>query len=263
MNQKKDLSKKDFIEKIIKSFKEGNTINIFNAGSNIKRKIQMRRIRDSIIKSSNLILLEQKKIEKQEWEIIASDVTLIRSSQFNEEEFNNFVNDTKVDIENYKYVGFDIFMDLLEGVIFKRIFIKFSYHSLVRTLERCSEEKISSPEKVKKYLVSMVNSILIRCIDMFEKHFYESIQKKEKPESQDKVYKTKEDYVLFDNLFLPIVMEVGKNRNGQLSLIFTIKTLMPDDYNSAKRTININQARDTKKSIFDYKDMLKYFCEKM
>ena len=236
--------KRQAINKIIESFKGEAKINYFKIGSNSKRKIKVRRLLNSIKNQKHFIILEQRKRETQNWEFVAAEATVISK---NNEEKNKFNHDT------YKYVGFDIYVDLIQGVVFKSIFIQFSYHSLVRLLERCDMKQLNSAEKIKQYLSSMIGTFILRCFNMMEKKmkaFTSNI-------TRDELFSTVEDYVVIDKLFFPIVMEIRKNKMGKVAFSFTIKTLMPDNYNSAQRTINKTCQDTTKENILDYSEYLK------
>lgn len=235
--------KREAINKIIESFKGETKINYFKIGSNSKRKIKVRRLINSIKNQKHFIILEQKKIETQNWEFVAAEATVISK---NYEEKNNSNEDA------YKYVGFDIYVDLIQGVVFKSIFIQFSYHSLDRLLERCDMKKLNSAEKVKQYFSSMIKPFLLRCLNMLEKKMKTFTSNMTK----DELFSTIEDYVVIDKLFFPIVMEIGKNRMKKIAFTFTIKTLMPDQYNSAQRTINKIGQDTTKENILDYSEYL-------
>ena len=236
--------KREAINKIIESFKGETKINYFKMGSNSKRKIKVRRLINSIKNLENFIIFEQKKTETQNWEFVGADVTVI-SKYF--EEKNIFNENT------YKYVGLDIYVDLIQGVVFKSLFIQFSYHSLVRLLERGDMKQLNSAEKIKQYLSSMIKIFTLRCLNMLEK----KMKALTSNTTKENLHSTIEDYVVIDKLFFPIVMEIGKNRMNKVAFIFTIKTLMPHQYNSAQRTINKIDQDTTKENILDYSEYLK------
>ncbi|MFA9373732.1 MAG: hypothetical protein ACERKK_06180 [Poseidonibacter sp.] len=235
--------KKEAINKIIESFKGEKKINYFKIGSNLKRKIKVRRLINSVKNQKHFIILEQKKIETQNWEFVGADVTVINKSYEEKNIFNE---------DDYKYVGFDIYVDLIQGVVFKSIFIQFSYHSLVRLLERCDINKLNSAEKVKQYLSSMIKSFVLRCFNMLEKKMKAFTSNM----TEDELFSTIEDYVVIDKLFFPIVMEIGQNRMKKVAITFTIKTLMPDEYNSAKRTISKIGQDIPRENLLDYSEYL-------
>lgn len=60
-----------------------------------------------------------------------------------------------------------------------------------------------------------------------------------------------------NDIFMPIAFEIGKNSEGKSSLCFTIKTIMPVGFNSAKREIKKEEARLPKEKIFDYLNIIK------
>jgi ribosomal protein L24 len=252
MNSFKNKSKNDIAKDIINSFKEGSKTSVINI-SNEKRKIIVRRILQHIKKTNYLVLLEQKKVETQEWEIAFADVTLIKK------EYSKSDNE-----DDYKYIGFDIHFNLIQGMIYKTIFINFSYHALLRIIERCDIKELSTPLKVKTYLCSMIKPILLRCLSMYEEMIKERIRDQRKSlTGTNKVFEKRESYIIANKLFLPIVMEIGKNIFGKPSYSFTIKTVMPDTYNSAKRTIINKDQEDLKESIFDYSNILAPYSMKM
>ena len=239
----KSNHKQKAINKIVESFKGETKINCFKIGSNSKRKIKVRRLINSMKNQKQFIIFEQKKRETQNWELVGADVTVISK---NYEEKNNFNKDT------YKYVGFDIYVDLNQGVVFKSIFIQFSYHSLVRLLERCNMKQLNSAERIKQYLSSIIKTFILRCFNMLEKKMNALTSNVTK----DELHSTIEDYVVIDKLFFPIIMEIGKNKMGKIAFNFTIKTVMPDKYNSAQRTINKIGQDTTKENILDYSKYL-------
>lgn len=88
--------------------------------------------------------------------------------------------------EDYKYIGFDIVFDLIEGIVYKRIFINFSFHALIRFIERCNIKELSTPDKVKKFLSSILKPILLRSLSMYEDFTKELIaHKKSNPTSNE------------------------------------------------------------------------------
>lgn len=190
----------------------------------------------SILKNPHLLLLEQSKIETQEWQIAYADVTLIKKND-----------------EDYKYIGFDIHFNLIERIIYKRIFINFSFNALIRVIERCNIQELSTSNKIKKFLSSMIKPILLRYLSMYEEF---SIYKRGDYIEKNKIFEKRKSYILTNNLFMPIVMELGKNLSGKVSLVFTIKTVMPDTYTGAKNSIKEKELKHLKEKIFDYSHLL-------
>jgi ribosomal protein L24 len=241
MNSFKDKSTNKIAQDIINCFKEGSNGNVFSIKEN-KRKIMIRRYIEIIKKYKHLLILENSKVETQNWQIAYADVTLIK----------------KTNEEDYKYIGFDIHFNLIQGIICKRIFIIFSFHALIRVIERCNIQEFSTPDKLKKFLSSMIKPILLRCLSMYEEMYEEfKFCKRNNPNELKEILKKRESYVISNNLFLPIVMEINKNTKGEISLSFTIKTVMPDTYNGAKKTIQEKELKQLKEKIFDYSDLLK------
>lgn len=228
----------DIAESIIKSFAQGSKNVVFSLGSNQKRKIQIRRILEKVSKTPHLIFLEQKKRETQEWEIVYSDVTLI-----SREIENDFSKDS------YKYIGFDVCIDSMQRRIYKTFFINLSYHALKRVIERCDITTLSTPSKVKSFLSAMIKPIFLRCLLMYEEMYKEM---RDKIDVSQNILKKKESYIVYNGLFMPIVMEIGKNRYNKPAFIFTIKTVMPDTYNGAQKTIKEKGIEQTKEGILDY-----------
>ena len=211
---------------------------VFSLPSNQKRKIQIRRILEKVSKTPHLIFLEQKKRETQEWEIVYSDVTLI-----SREIENDFSKDS------YKYIGFDVCIDSMQRRIYKTFFINLSYHALKRVIERCDITTLSTPSKVKSFLSAMIKPIFLRCLLMYEEMYKEM---RDKIDVSQNILKKKESYIVYSGLFMPIVMEIGKNRYNKPAFIFTIKTVMPDTYNGAQKTIKEKGIEQTKEGILDY-----------
>lgn len=54
---------------------------------------------------------------------------------------------------------------------------------------------------------------------------------------------------------MPIAFEIGQNIYDTSSLIFTIKTIMPDSYRGARK-IKEEDLAPLKQKIFDYSDLL-------
>ncbi len=240
MDTLKDKSKNEIIGNIINCFKEGTEKNFFPIKDN-KRKIMIRRTLQHINKIKHLVLLEQNNTETQKWEIAYADVTLIKKSEDKD--------------DDYKYVGFDIHINLLSGLVYKRIFINFSFHSLLRIIERCNIQELSTPNKIKRFLSSMIKPILLRSLSMYE-NLYEDFKDCNLNDTKKKIFQKRESYIVVNDLFMPIVMEIGKNFLDKPSFIFTIKTVMPVTFNGAKRTIQEIQQKELKEKIFDYSYLL-------
>lgn len=258
MNTFENKSTKQIINEIIDNFKGDVRTSKFNLKGN-SRKIMIRRYIKDILKTPYLILLEQNKIETQKWELIYVDVTTIKK------DYDNKNDEKSYDENEYKYVGFDIHFFLVEGIVYKTIFIQFSYHALERIIERCDMKELSTPEKIKQFLSLMIKPILFRCLSMYEEKFLKASEKYKTDKSLfiDEMLKKEESYVLYNGLFMPIVLEVSLNRNKRIALSFTIKTVMPDTYNGAERTIKEKEVSTIKNSLFDYTALVKYNIQKI
>lgn len=75
--------------------------------------------------------------------------------------------------------------------------------------------------------------------------------------SKEKIFKKRESYIIVNDLFMPIAMEIGKNFLDKTSFVFTIKTVMPVTFNGVKRTIQEIQQKELKEKIFDYSYLLR------
>jgi hypothetical protein len=113
-------------------------------------------------------------------------------------------------------------------------------------------KQLNSAEKIKQYLSSIIKTFILRCFNMLEKKMKALTSNMTK----DELHSTVEDYVVIDKLFFPIIMEISKNKMKKVAFNFTIKTLMPDQYNSAQRTINKIGQDTTKENILDYSEYL-------
>lgn len=162
--------------------------------------------------------------------------------------------------DDYKYIGFDIHFYLLKGIVYKTVFINFSFHALQRILERCDIKEISSPQSVKFFLSTMIKPILFRCLSMCEEKFQKvSVEpRNDKSTFVAKMFEKSESYVIYNNLFMPIVIELGKNIDNKVSYTFTIKTVMPDSYNGAQKSIKEKELNKPKDSIFDYIELVRH-----
>ena len=258
MTEFENKSTKEIASEILNNFKKNSELVKHNLRGN-SWKIMMRRYLKDTSKLSHLILLEQRKVETQKWEVIQADVTVIKREYLRKNKEMSYNED------EYKYVGFDIHFFLIEGVVFKTIFIQFSYHALERIIERCDIKKLSTPEKVKQFLSSMIKPILFRCLAMYEEKFLKASKKYNIDQSLfiDEMLKKEESYVLYNDLFMPIVLEGGRNRNKKFSVSFTIKTIMPDTYNGAQKTIKEKELKKTKNSLFDYISLVKHNAQKI
>jgi len=245
MDAFENKSTNDIADSIIKSFAQGSKYTVFSLGSNPKRKIQIRRILDKVSKTPYLMFLEQRKRETQEWEIVFADITLI-----SREIANDFSEDT------YKYIGFDICIDSVKGRIYKTFFINFSYHSLKRVIERCDITTLSTPSKVKSFLSAMIKPIFLRCLFMYEEMYNEM-----RYSTEHNFLKKRESYIVYNGIFMPIVMEISKNKYNKPAFSFAIKTVMPDTYNGAQNTIREKNIEKTKDSIFDYFYLVEPYAE--
>ncbi|WP_323594180.1 hypothetical protein [Aliarcobacter butzleri] len=243
-----DKTKKNIVKDIINCFKEGPKANVILLKNN-KRKIMIKKLLEQIKKQNNFIILENYKPDTQEWKIAYADITLIKKH-------NDNIPIKEWREEDYKYIGFDIIFDLIEGIIYKRIFINFSFHALIRFIERCNIEELSTPDKVKKFLSSMLKPILLRSLSMYEDFNKEFIAyKTSNPNSNEFKFQKSESYVFSNNLCLPIALEIVQNIFGTRSLAFTIKTIMPDSYRGARK-IKEEDLAPLKQKIFDYSHLL-------
>ncbi len=119
-------------------------------------------------------------------------------------------------------------------------------------------KKLSTADKVKKFLSSMIKPILLRCLSMYEDFSKEFIAYKRSNLNSnefDKIFQKRESYVFYNNLCMPIVFEIGHNINHTKSLLFTIKTIMPDSYRGAKK-IKEEDLTPLNEKIFDYSHLL-------
>ena len=245
-----DKTKKNIVKDIINCFKEGPKANVILLKNN-KRKIMIKKLLEQIKKQNNFIILENYKPDTQEWKIAYADITLIKKH-------NDNIPIKEWREEDYKYIGFDIVFVLIEGIIYKRILINFSFHALIRFIERCNIEELSTPDKVKNFLSSMLKPILLRSLSMYEDFYKEFISyKTSNPNSNEfnKIFQKRESYVFCNNLCMPIAFEIGQNSYNTKTFSFTIKTIMPDSYRGARK-IKEEDLAPLKQKIFDYSDLL-------
>ncbi len=119
-------------------------------------------------------------------------------------------------------------------------YIIFSEHALRRLITR-SNISFKNAYDVRKYLDIILKELVLRCLAIWD----------ENPN-----VKHAEGFAVIKKLFMPISMEVGVSRNKQTAYAFTIKTVMPDSFKGAKKTITSKKQLPTKKNIFDYEYLL-------
>ena len=249
MSMFENKSKKTIVQDIINCFKAGPKANYFSINDN-RRKVIVKRHVEKLQKEKHIIILEHYRPNTKKWEFVYADVTLIMKKNPNDSSTNKIIE------EDYKYIGFDIIFSLTDRMIYKRIFINFSFHALLRFIERCNIKELSTPDKVKKFLSSMIRPIVLRCLSMYDGLCSELMHNKS---NYDEIRKnlSKGSYIVANDVFMPIALEIGKNSEGKPSLCFTIKTIMPVEFNSAKRAIKKEEARLPKEKIFDYLNIIK------
>lgn len=246
MDSLKDNSKYKIAQDIIKCLKEKTDLNFLLSIKENKRKIIIRRTLQHINKYKHLVVLEQNKPETQKWEIAYAEITLFKRLY---------------DVD-YKYIGFDIHFNFLEGIVYQRIFVYFSFHALLRLIERYNIQELSTPTKIKSFLSSVIKPILLRCLSMYEDLYEDTLEdfkayNLNDSNTKEKIFKKRESYIVVNDLFMPIAMEIEENFLDKTSFVFTIKTVMPVTFNGAKRTIQEMQQKELKEKIFDYSYLLK------
>lgn len=245
MNRFENKSQQTIIQNIIDCFKEGSKSNYFASSDKTKRKIVVKRHLEKLKKENHIIVLEQYHPNTQKWEFVFADITAIMKGY-------------KIKILNendYKYIGFDIIFSLEEGFVYKRFFIRFSYHALERFIERCNLKELSTADKVKKFISSMIKPIILRCLSMYEQ-LYIDIKNSSKNNIKE-IFNTRESYVVINDIFMPIAFEIANNQKGEICFSFTIKTIMPSDFNGAQKTINEKELSNLKQNIFEYIDIVR------
>ncbi len=138
------------------------------------------------------------------------------------------------DYLEYDKVGFDLTISIAgKDPIYKFFYLVISKHALERLLER-GETECNNSFDMKNLLNKIIKKLILRCLEIWKN----SLNTKEV-----------EGFEVIDEMFLPIVMEKGFNFKKEPSLVFTIKTAIPNKK-------NLEEQRKLKENIFDYEDLL-------
>lgn len=216
---------KKLSEQIIKSFsyKPSKTKQEkFNELGEFKRKKQVIKLIEYCKEIPNLTFLESRFNNSNKCQVIWGEWSLLLKQK-------------NIDDNDYDKIGFDLVFDIPGNQYYKFFYISLSKHALERLLERGDRELKNSFE-MREFLDSLIKPIVLRSFEIW---------------NSNKQNTKAEDYVIIDDIYLPIVMERVINKYGKTSRVFTIKTFMPLSYKK-----NLAEQNDTKKRIFDYENLL-------
>ncbi len=135
----------------------------------------------------------------------------------------------------YDKLGFDVDINTPEGMKTRLIFITLSKHALERLILR-KKPYMSNHREIIEYLNKIIVKVLVNCMAFFENM-----------ENGQREFSAK-----IDGFFYPIAFDYGINRNGNKSLAFMIKTVMPEEFESARRSDQLQGNYIVNNSISDY-----------
>jgi hypothetical protein len=215
-----------FCYPIAKKIKE-EMLNLGNIGDYSHKKL-CKKLIEICKKENRLSFIESKKENTSKCIVIWGEWTMIKKS-----------ND--VDNAEFDKIGLDLRISINKTDPIHKFFnIIFSRHALERLLERGDIDCKTSYE-IKVYFDSIIKRIILRCLQIFE----DNVKLKSG---------LRKGYEVIDDLFLPIVMEIGKNIKELPVILFTVKTAIPNKKNLEKQT-------KLKESIFDFEELLMTYAK--
>ncbi|NMP30034.1 hypothetical protein HII17_00545 [Thalassotalea sp. M1531] len=218
------------VNRIMRGFKHSGDNHEFSQLGNYKRKKQSRELVKLSKRINQLSFIEQRYQESAKCEVIYGEWSLSGK------------NTGSLSGLEYDTVGFDLIIDTPEGQRDKFFYLHLSKHALVRLIMR-SHVELKNSTQLRSFLDSICKKLILSCCALWSKSI-----KSQKVKN--------EGYVLINDLFIPVVMETGKNIRNQEARVFTIKTVMPKEYDGAKSSISNEISLPIKGSIFDYTDII-------
>lgn len=142
------------------------------------------------------------------------------------------------DVEEYDQIAFDLTINVRGGVSYKSFYVVLSKHALVRLIMR-SQYQLKNPHDLNLYLKKITKNLVLSALELSDQH----------AKSNGGI---SQDCTVIDDVFLPLVLDIGINSHGLLAKTCTVKTFMPTHYDGAANELSRKKPITPKPDFFDY-----------
>jgi hypothetical protein len=226
-------------------------------------------------KHSGTSIIEQRNIDDRKWAIIWGNWAGMNSDKILPKDLS--LKDPRT--EKMNEIGFKMFFtDHKNPQLDINIVIRVPRHALIRIVMR-SKRDIKTPAQIKRFLSEMAQPLSLSTFEALrkmEKARLELMSQDEPlPEATDPRYKElnlaigeklNDLFIIYNGFFMPLQIEflpfqrrINKKVYIQYMRVLTVKTFMPEEYDSCVRMLARKEALEPAQSAFDYHDVVDAF----
>lgn len=202
---------------------------------------------------SSATLISQRFKDTKNWEVIWGEWVLFSSKAS--------LNAPRMPIESYDKIAFDLtFTNPKTSMGAGVFFVELSRHSLLRLIMRCGHE-VKTPSDLWKFLQRITRQLLFAALELsrynsgandegYTLDEYKAIANGLSPQTQQ--------YIIIDGFYIPLSYTIKPNKFGGVSRVVTVKTFMPEEYESSKRALENEKPLTPGRDFFDYTDVFPF-----
>lgn len=202
---------------------------------------------------SSATLISQRCKETKNWEVVWGEWILFSSKA------PLFA--PRMPIESYDKIAFDLtFTNPKTSMGSGVFFVELSKHSLLRLIMRCGHE-VKTPSDLWKFLQRITRQLVFAALELsrynsgaseegYTLEEYKAIARGSSPQTQQ--------YIIIDGFYMPLSYTIQPNKVGGFSRVVTVKTFMPDEYESSKRALEKEKPLTPGSDFFDYADVFPF-----
>jgi hypothetical protein len=178
------------------------------------------------------VFIAERYAETSKWQLVWGEWTL-----FNDKASFIFVTDP---LEDYDKIAFDLTFQVRGGFSYKNYYIVLTKHALIRLIMRC-QESIVNPHELYKFLKKITLKLVFSSLELASQTARAGFES--------------EGYIIINGIYLPMVFSIGFNKTQQRVGMCSIKTFMPEHYDSAIQSLKKTKPLQPSENFFDYQEL--------
>lgn len=222
---------KGLVKRIFRSLYKAEQVYAINDINTSHRK-QCNKSRNKCKTKNTAVFIAERYAETSKWQLIWGEWTL-----FNDKASFNLGTDP---LEDYDKIAFDLTFQVRGGYSYKTYYIVLTKHALIRLIMRC-QESIVNPHELYKFLKTITQKLVYSSLELANKTARTGLES--------------EGYIILNGIYLPMVFSIGFNKAHQRVGVCSIKTFMPEHYDSAIRNLKKTKPLKPSENFFDYQEL--------
>lgn len=184
--------------------------------------------------SSRCVFIAERYPDSKNWQVVWGQWSLFTTSAS--------IGYASTPLDQYDKLAFDLTINTRVQSSYKTFYIVLSKHALLRLIMR-SQTAIKNSHELNNFLGKITLKLVFASLALAE----------EAGATQSNT----EGFIVIDGLYLPLVFQTAFNKNFQRASCCVVKTLMPEHYESAVKSLQDSDPINPKSDFFDYSQLFK------